>query len=443
MRSWLRRWYWRLWFFSIWGYLGILFLWQGFFYVGEVILTNSNFLRIWSDETFVIALLLLLFLYLFVNTLLLIWYSFSFMQQFESREYEVRQLGNKLVIDFYKRPRLYPFFLQAKVLLINQTSGDKKYGFWQAPRAVLEDRQLIFDLGEFPSGYYRVEEVFFIFFDMFTLFYKVLVCQAPDNLKVTVFHGSSKVARSPHSQERDVLSADFSRLSQEAHEGYYRVRKYTAGDEIRKIHWKNTAKSGELMIRLPEEHPYDEEDLQVVINAYTPLVLEVDQQKSIGRFLDVVVKGLLDLCRDKHRTIHVTINTSKSVEIKHLNRINQDFIPTLILRKCVFQNDYRLRSFLKERKMGPSVVYSLSSDRVESEVKDRYIYPMLADFRRSYASQVKNVLAFGRVNRYAMLEFSLVYLIRRPFDRSPFYNMFLQRLKRLEEYYKKQKIQWL
>ena len=58
------------------------------------------------------------------------------------------------------------------------------------------------------------------------------------------------------------------------------LREYQKGDDIRKVHWKNTARSGKLMIRLPEELP-DEPGEAALLNRESPVTIKDMEERDL------------------------------------------------------------------------------------------------------------------------------------------------------------------
>lgn len=73
-----------------------------------------------------------------------------------------------------------------------------------------------------------------------------------------------------------VRTEEESRLHSMAKGDDYRIRNYVAGDDVRRIHWKLTAKTGDILVREPEPTMMDQQDLVVV-----PIMPDLP---ALGRF---------------------------------------------------------------------------------------------------------------------------------------------------------------
>lgn len=67
-------------------------------------------------------------------------------------------------------------------------------------------------------------------------------------------------------------------------EDYFNPRPYVRGDDIRRIHWKLTAKTGELMIRQPETTTISFKNLLIIILNTTPRFSATSQNPEKSRF---------------------------------------------------------------------------------------------------------------------------------------------------------------
>lgn len=85
-----------------------------------------------------------------------------------------------------------------------------------------------------------------------------------------------------------------SMLSRQATEEHYGVRAYIPGDDVRRLHWKLSVKTGTLQVRVPEAVPYAPRKVLLVLDSYLP---EADGtiEEHLEAVLDLMVEGWVAL----------------------------------------------------------------------------------------------------------------------------------------------------
>ena len=71
---------------------------------------------------------------------------------------------------------------------------------------------------------------------------------------------------------RSMTKADgpLSMLSPRATEEHFRTRQYVAGDDLRRVHWKQSINTGQLIVRVPESVPFAPSRVRLVLDTYLP-----------------------------------------------------------------------------------------------------------------------------------------------------------------------------
>jgi uncharacterized protein (DUF58 family) len=71
---------------------------------------------------------------------------------------------------------------------------------------------------------------------------------------------------------RSMTKADgpLSMLSPRATEEHFRTRQYVAGDDLRRVHWKQSINTGQLIVRVPESVPFSPSRVRLVLDTYLP-----------------------------------------------------------------------------------------------------------------------------------------------------------------------------
>jgi uncharacterized protein (DUF58 family) len=74
--------------------------------------------------------------------------------------------------------------------------------------------------------------------------------------------------RKPRSSARS--EGPLSVLSRIATEEHFRTRAYAHGDDLRRVHWKQSINTGNLMVRVPEAIPYAPTRVRIVLDTFLP-----------------------------------------------------------------------------------------------------------------------------------------------------------------------------
>jgi len=74
--------------------------------------------------------------------------------------------------------------------------------------------------------------------------------------------------RKPRSTSRS--EGPLSVLSRIATEEHFRTRQYVPGDDLRRVHWKQSINTGNLMVRVPEAIPYAPTRVRLVLDTFLP-----------------------------------------------------------------------------------------------------------------------------------------------------------------------------
>jgi uncharacterized protein (DUF58 family) len=113
---------------------------------------------------------------------------------------------------------------------------------------------------------------------------------------------------------RSTTKADgpLSMLSPRATEEHFRTRQYVAGDDLRRVHWKQSINTGQLIVRVPESVPYAPTRVRLVLDSFLPPGWRIsakadgrqlrDGERAIARapevlddVLDLLVEGWVGL----------------------------------------------------------------------------------------------------------------------------------------------------
>jgi hypothetical protein len=105
---------------------------------------------------------------------------------------------------------------------------------------------------------------------------------------------------------RSLTKADgpLSMLSPRATEEHFRTRQYVAGDDLRRVHWKQSINTGHLIVRVAESVPFAPSRVRLVLDSYLPPAWRVsalaggrrlkDDERAVARAPEVL-DDVLDL----------------------------------------------------------------------------------------------------------------------------------------------------
>jgi Protein of unknown function DUF58 len=125
-----------------------------------------------------------------------------------------------------------------------------------------------------------------------------------------------------------------------ATEEHYRTRPYVPGDDLRRVHWKQSVNTGQLVVRVPEAVPYAPTRVRLVLDTYLPPGLRVaanaggralkEGERAIARapevlddVLDLLVEGWVGLAhtllrRGEAVSLVVAVKDGDRIVVKEL-----------------------------------------------------------------------------------------------------------------------------
>lgn len=118
-------------------------------------------------------------------------------------------------------------------------------------------------------------------------------------------------------------------LARIATEEHYRTRPYVQGDDLRRVHWKQSINTGNLMVRVPEAIPFSPSRVRLVLDTYLPPGWRIGTHTANERALasmddvmDLLVEGWIGLAqmllkRGEKVTLVIAIDgETKEIECK-------------------------------------------------------------------------------------------------------------------------------
>lgn len=132
----------------------------------------------------------------------------------------------------------------------------------------------------------------------------------------------------------------FSVLARIATEEHFRTRQYVQGDDLRRVHWKQSINTGNLMVRVPEAIPFAPTRVRLVLDTFLPPGWRVAAtaggrklkagEKAIARapdalddVLDLLVEGWIGLAhvllkRGEKVTLVAAVKDGESVTVREI-----------------------------------------------------------------------------------------------------------------------------
>jgi hypothetical protein len=111
-------------------------------------------------------------------------------------------------------------------------------------------------------------------------------------------------------------------LSRLATEEHYRTRPYVNGDDLRRVHWKQSINTGQLVVRVPEAVPFAPSRVRLVLDTFLPPGLRLSKA-DLEDVLDLLVEGWIGLAhallkRGEAVTLVVPVKDGDTVTVKEM-----------------------------------------------------------------------------------------------------------------------------
>lgn len=166
-----------------------------------------------------------------------------------------------------------------------------------------------------PRGVYRLGPAAIWYEDVLGLTRVHVAARASASLRALPRLRTIAFERQPRSWAKS--EGPLSVLSKHATEEHFRTRPYVGGDDLRRVHWKQSINVGQLMVRLPESVPFAPTRVRLVLDTFLPPQLraaviggraEPKSPESMGDVMDLLVEGWIALAHALvKRGEHVTL----------------------------------------------------------------------------------------------------------------------------------------
>jgi uncharacterized protein (DUF58 family) len=175
--------------------------------------------------------------------------------------------------------------------------------------------------------------------------------------------------------ESGAHSHDGRRLLLRRHSGFelHSVREYEQGESLRRVHWRSTARRGQLMVKELEDAPRDE----------IAVLLDADRSSVVGESFDVQVRAagsILDAYVRRGRRAVLAVNSERR-EVQHVHSPAADWRRALELLAAVEPTGQTPVARLLAQDTGPAaraLELAVVTARVESALVDRLVQRALS-----------------------------------------------------------------
>ena len=214
-------------------------------------------------------------------------------------------------------------------------------------------------------GIYDVEKVLISFTDMFGLV--SLPCSAPYNQQLFTLPRQlepKSVKANPNSTEEQLQRIDIPKRVEGEHVNY---KEFEAGDNIQRIVWKIYAKSGQLVVRIPETKDPYASHIYLYISFFHGLKMQggVFETELLNLYKDQVRNLFEALQRNKY-----DVRIPQDQEVPRLSGNNEKHIELFQITAAAWQTNLNPVAFIKPEKAAFVCVSSLTPSReIESLIK--------------------------------------------------------------------------
>jgi uncharacterized protein (DUF58 family) len=226
-------------------------------------------------------------------------------------------------------------------------------------------------LEHLPRGRYAFEEVRVELADPFGLERTSVALPAPGALLVY-----PRVARLQRLfSESGAHSHDGRRLLLRRHTGFelHGVREYEQGESLRRVHWRSTARRGQLMVKELEDAPRDE----------IAVLLDADPKSVVGESFDVQVRAAASIVEAyvrRGRRAVLVVNSERR-EVQQVHSPAADWGRALELLAAVEPTGAMPAARLLAEQDGPAaraLELAVVTARIESDLVDRLVQRALS-----------------------------------------------------------------
>lgn len=154
-------------------------------------------------------------------------------------------------------------------------------------------------------GVYKVGPARIWYEDVLGMTRVAVASYACANLRVLPRLRAISWQKEPRSLSR--AEGPLSRLSRMATEDHFHTREYIQGDDVRRVHWKQSVNTGRLMVRVPESIPFAPQKVILALDTHLPKTWD-HGRASLEDALDVAVETWIAIA-------HAFVRRGEKVEL--------------------------------------------------------------------------------------------------------------------------------
>ena len=133
-------------------------------------------------------------------------------------------------------------------------------------------------------------------------------------------------------------------LQRQASEDFFATREYRRGDDLRRVHWRQSVNSGALQVRVPEAVPFAPRRVRLVLDTFLPSWMDKDDPQ-MGDLLDLLVEGWIAIAHTLvRRGERVTLATA--LQAAERSRAVAEIVPREL--ECKRGEERKFRAFGSE-----------------------------------------------------------------------------------------------
>lgn len=155
-------------------------------------------------------------------------------------------------------------------------------------------------LAKTPRGVYKVGPAEIWYEDILGLTRVFVAARAEAALRALPRVRAVVFERRPRSRDR--AEGAFAIVGRLPTEDHYRTRPYVAGDDTRRVHWKQSINTGQLIVRVPESVPMTPNRVRIVLDTFLPttgpLATGGAPAEGMGEVLDLLVDAWVSVANE-------------------------------------------------------------------------------------------------------------------------------------------------
>lgn len=127
-------------------------------------------------------------------------------------------------------------------------------------------------------------------------------------------------------------------LNRQPSEDFFATREYRRGDDLRRVHWRQSVNTGALQVRVPEAVPFAPRRVRLVLDSFLPAWMDKDDPQ-VGDLLDLMVEGWVAIA-------HTLVRRGERVTLATAVPVGGELVPREV--ECKRGEERKFRAFGSE-----------------------------------------------------------------------------------------------